>query len=113
PPALALSPDGSYLAYVARSAGVRTLCVHNMPRATTSCIPGTNDAAAPFFSPDSRWIGFLASNLVKKAAIGGGSVQAISEAKSAWIGKWEADDTIILATPEGIMTVPASGGNIV
>lgn len=113
PPALALSPDGAYLAYVAPRGGVHTLCVHAMERATTTCIPGTDEAAGPFFSPDSRWIGFFAGRSLKKVPVDGRAVQLISESRGGRIGEWESDGTILLATPtNGIMRVSASGGNM-
>jgi Tol biopolymer transport system component len=113
PPALALSPDGSRLAYVARRDGASVLCVHAMESATTTCLPGTEDAAGPFFSPDSRWIGFFAGRALKKVPVEGQAVQLISESRGGRIGHWESDDTILLATPtNGIMRVAASGGNM-
>jgi Tol biopolymer transport system component len=113
PPALALSPNGDYLAYVARPGGASVLCVNALARAATTCLPGTEEAEGPFFSPDSRWIGFFAGGSLKKLSVDGQAVQVISESFGARVGEWAPDDTILMATPtSGIMRVPQSGTNI-
>lgn len=113
PPALAVSPDGRYLAYVSRRGNVPMLCLRAVERGTTTCLPGTDEAAGPFFSPDSSWVGFFAGRLLKKVAIEGHSVEVISESRGGRVGHWERDGTILLATPtNGIMRVPESGGTM-
>jgi hypothetical protein len=113
PPALALSPDGAYLAYVGRREGANVLCVQASARATTTCIPGTEDAAGPFFSPDGRSIAFFAGGNLKRVPVDGTNVTVVSESQGARTGHWTADDTILFATAaDGITGIPATGGNI-
>ena len=57
-PALALSPDGSRLAYVAERQGVPRLYLRQMDTFETREVPDREGAVTPFFSPDGRWIGF-------------------------------------------------------
>lgn len=112
PPALALSPDGKYLAYVALKDGIRVLCVRTLAQSTTRCLPKTDDAAVPFFSPDSQWIAFVSGRQLRKVPTNGSEVpKLISESRGARTGRWETDGTILLGTPtNGIMRVAASGG---
>ena len=51
-PALALSPDGTRLAYVAQERTGRRLHLRSLDRFDSTSLPGTEDAWMPFFSPD-------------------------------------------------------------
>jgi len=108
PATFAVSPDGSRLVYVARTGPSRALCVRVLARQDTMCLPGTERAAGPFFSPDSRWIGFFADGELRKSAIGGGPAELVSPAQGAGTGSWARDQTIVFAARAGIFTV-ASG----
>ncbi len=58
--ALALSLDGSQLVYAARRGGRTQLYLRRMDQIEAAPMPGTEDAAEPFFSPDGEWVGFFA-----------------------------------------------------
>jgi eukaryotic-like serine/threonine-protein kinase len=111
----AVSPNGQMLAFVV--AGENR---HNVIwiRALNSLelreLPGTEDATgAPiFWSPDSRFVGFQASNKLKKIDVSGGKLpQEICET-SAFVlgGAWNRADVIVFGTTDGVMQVPAAGG---
>jgi hypothetical protein len=53
-PAVALSPDGTHLAYVARQSGTQQLYLRAMDSLEARPVPGTEGAVGPFFSPDGR-----------------------------------------------------------
>src|SRR5689334_10721079 len=61
-PAAILSPDGTVLVFVAKTADQKGLQLYvrrvDQPRATL--LAGTEGADSPFFSPDGKWIGFFA-----------------------------------------------------
>src|SRR6476620_11105389 len=78
-PALALSPDGQVLAWSACDAACR-LYVRALDQLDPRAIPGTEDASAPFFSPDGRWIGFFAAGKLRRVAVAGGMPVVIAEA---------------------------------
>src|SRR5262245_32278802 len=59
-PALAMSPDGRRVAYVAVRSGIRRLYVRDFAEPSARPLAGTDGADQPFFSPDGRWIGFFA-----------------------------------------------------
>ena len=58
-------------------------------------------AYAPFFSPDSRWIGFFESTELKKVSITGGPVITLGPVSGVPLGaSWGDDNTIVFATNE-------------
>jgi eukaryotic-like serine/threonine-protein kinase len=110
---LAISPDGTRVAYVALRDGVQRLFLRTLADATPLALAGTEGAHCPFFSPDGQWIGFFAQGKVKKAAVGGAAVQVIADgAPDARGGTWTRDGTIYFAPTNvsGLWKVPASGG---
>jgi serine/threonine protein kinase len=58
-PAVALSPDGTHLAYVARQGGTQQIYLRAMDNLEARPISGTEGAVNPFFSPDGQWLGFF------------------------------------------------------
>ncbi len=111
--ALALSPDGTHLVYVAFGAGgARQLYMRPMDRLETILIPGSEEAFSPFFSPDGQWIGFFAGGRLKKVALTGGSPVALCDTLQGVGASWASDDTILFTPsgPGGILRVPAAGG---
>jgi serine/threonine-protein kinase len=109
---VALSPDGTRLAYVVRRGNTNHLCHRSLEKFEAEMIPGTEDAYAPFFSPDGNWIGFCAEGKLKKVSLLGGAPQTICEAQLTGDGCWLEDDTIVFADGQkyGLWQVTASGG---
>jgi Tol biopolymer transport system component len=76
-------------------------------------MPGTEDATYPFWSPDSRYIGFFAQGKLKKIAASGGPAQSLCNAPAGWGGSWSREDVIVFSpvpNDTAIQRVPASGG---
>lgn len=112
---IALSPDGSKLAFSATGKdGKRALWIRSLDQAAASAIPETEDASYPFWSPDGRYVAFFAQGKLKKVDLGGGSPRIISDAPSGRGGTWGRDDTIIFAPSlrSGISRVSANGGPV-
>jgi Tol biopolymer transport system component len=109
--ALALSPDGRALAFVA--AGERTgLAVRDLASGETRRIAGADGAIFPFWSPDSRWIAFFADGKLRKVEAAGGPVQVVCDAHAGRGGSWGREGAIVFA-PDirgPLFQVPASGG---
>jgi serine/threonine-protein kinase len=77
-PNFALSPDGSYIAYVAAAAGrAPTLWVQRLDSRTPRGVPGSTDAAAPFWSPDSRSVAFFSEGRLKRSGVDGEESQIV------------------------------------
>ncbi len=110
--AIALSPDGSTLAYVGEQNGKAQLFVRSLDSFEVRPLPGTEGAYAPFFSPDGRSIAFFASNELKKLSLDGGQPVTLCEARNAHGGAWGPDGTIVFADSEGgkLVSIPVSGG---
>jgi Tol biopolymer transport system component/predicted Ser/Thr protein kinase len=109
----AISPDGRYVTIAAAVQGKRQLWLRPLDALQSQPIPGTEDAAFPFWSPDSRYIGFFAQGKLKKIASGGGPAQSLCNAESGRGGTWNRDDVIVFfpdPTSAAIQRVPAAGG---
>jgi len=111
---LALSPDGRRLVFVAKDMdGTNHLWLREFDDLESRRIEGTDGAAMPFWSPDSRNIGFFAAGKVAKVAAGGGPIQTLCESKNVMGGTWNEQGVILLGGDKaggGIMRVPAGGG---
>jgi eukaryotic-like serine/threonine-protein kinase len=112
-PALAISPDGTELVYVAGRGESKQLYLRSMDRLEATPLGGTDNASSPFFSPDSQWIGFFADGKLKKINLRGGFPTTLCDATTDDRGgSWGPDDTVIFAPgpTSGLMRVPVSGG---
>jgi len=89
PYSLALSPNGSYLAFVAEAKdGSRSLWIRSMSMMTATSIAGTEGASFPFWSPDERRMGFFADRKLKTIDIASGAVRVVADARRASGGAW-------------------------
>ena len=110
-PAVAISPDGTKLVYAARLGGVVRLFLRPIDSLQAAPIPGTENASAPFFSPDGNWVAFFADGKLKKVPLNGGPVVTLADVADHRGGSW-AGDTIVY-TPNalgGVFRISASGG---
>ena len=98
---MAIAPDGERLAYVLERDGVSRLYLHALDQPEAAEIPATERAYGPFFSPDSRWIGFFADNKLKKVAVAGGAPIVLCDATNPYGGSWGTDGTIVFSPQEG------------
>jgi eukaryotic-like serine/threonine-protein kinase len=102
--ALALSPDGSHLAYVATTnqpGGTQQIYLRAMDSVQSKSIPGTEGAVDPFFSPDGKWLGFYADGKLKKVSVSGGAAQALAEASTSAGASWSGQG-VIAFTPTAV-----------
>ena len=112
-PALALSPDGSRLVYVAGSTPeTAQLYVRSISELESTLLSGTEGAHQPFFSPDGEWVAFFADSRLKKVSIHGGASIPLCEASNPQGGSWGPDETIVFnrVAIQGLWRVSASGG---
>ena len=109
----ALSPDGRHLAFVAHDES-RTphVFVRDLARPEARRIEGVRAGAYPFWSPDSRSLGFFDGRHLRRIDIGGGPPDTVCEAAGASGATWSRDGVIVFATGrgEGLSAVDASGG---
>ena len=68
----AISPDGKQLAFVVRKDGKAQLWVRQLDSPTARSLSGTEDASDPFWSPDSRYVGFFTREKLKRIEVAQG-----------------------------------------
>jgi Tol biopolymer transport system component len=111
-PAVALSPDGTHLAYVAMQGGTQQLYLRAMYGLEARPIPGTEGATNPFFSSDGQWLGFFAGGKLKKVSVSGGAAVTLGDAAIARGASWGSQGTIVFApaSVSGLQQVSETGG---
>ena len=115
-PSLALSPDGRYVVYAASNGETTQLYRRPLDQQQATPIPGTEGGSQPFFSPDSRSVGFVVGTELKRVPIEDGEVRTIATSGPSFAAggaSWTEDDTILVPGSEGIYELPANGGNLV
>jgi Tol biopolymer transport system component len=109
----ALSPDGANVAFVAPvDGGVDRLYVRAMNATEAQPLRDTDGARLPFWSPDSRSIGYFANRKLYRVDVAGGSPQVLAPAANPQGGAWGTDGTILFAptTVSPLFRVSQSGG---
>ena len=109
-----ISPDGSTLAFTATDQqGKNGLWVRPMNSVEARALAGTDDAIFPFWSPDSRSLGFFVNGKLKTIDVNGGSGVVVCDALLGRGGAWAASGVIVFSPgPIGpLVRVNANGGN--
>ncbi|HET9261835.1 MAG TPA: protein kinase [Vicinamibacterales bacterium] len=97
-----ISPDGRQYVYVASGPdGKQLLWLHPLDAASPRALAGTEGAAYPFWSPDSRSIGFFADDRLKRIDADGGPVRTLSTAILPRGGTWSRSGEIVFAAGVG------------
>jgi len=107
-----ISPDGQKIVFSARGKDGTRLFVRYIDDVEPRALTGTKGAGYPFWSPDSRSVGFFADSKLMRIEISGAPPITLCDATSGKGGTWTIND-VILFTPSfntGIHKIPASGG---
>jgi Tol biopolymer transport system component/tRNA A-37 threonylcarbamoyl transferase component Bud32 len=113
---IAISPDGSTIAAVLRPGAAAASALYLRPAGaiTSRRLAGTDDAAQPFWSPDGRFVAFVAGGKLRKVEAAGGPVQDVTAAADfaggAWSARGEGLGTIVFGSSKGLFRVSAEGG---
>jgi serine/threonine-protein kinase len=107
-----LSPDGTWLAYVALPAsGQERLFLRRLDQAKAVELSGTEGAFGPFFSSDSRWLGFYVEDRLYKISVEGGAVVPLVDANRGMGAAWAGDEIVFGGgVGKGLLRIPATGG---
>lgn len=114
PSSFALSPDGRSIAFIASGDGASRLWVRSLDSTSAQALPGTEGALNPFWSSDSRSLGFFANLKLKRIDLGGGQPQILADVITpAAQGAWSEEGVILFPRGAGtpLSRVPASGGH--
>jgi Tol biopolymer transport system component len=108
-----ISPDGKILAINATdSTGKTQIWVRPLDATTAQPLAGTEGTRRPFWSPDSRYLGFMAEGKLKKIDVTGGPPTKICDAPTGVDGSWSPAGVILLdgTGQDPILRVSAAGG---
>jgi Tol biopolymer transport system component len=95
PVSIAISPDGQKVVFAASSKGRPQLWLRSLDSPTARPLRGTEGAIYPFWSPDSRSIGFFANERLNRIDADGGGLKALTGAPVGAGGAWSRDGVII------------------
>jgi Tol biopolymer transport system component len=112
PAALAVSPDGRFLAFIAVTRGATRIWLRSLDSLAARALPGTEGAVQPFWSPDSRFLAWIAGGKLRKIDIAAGLSQTVADADSFQSGTWSRDNAVLLKSElEGnLLRIPVAGG---
>ena len=113
-PQFALSPDGRAMAFVTHSSGTDPMIwLRSIDQVAARPLAETEHAQLPFWSPDSRWLGFFAEGKLKKIPVAGGPAQVLTDVADAFGGSWGAEGSIVFAKLSSAIFRVSSGGGTV
>ncbi len=110
---IAISPDGKTLAFTAANpAGRIQLWIRPLDSLTAQPVADSDGASFPFWSPDSRSVGFFANQKLKKISASGGQQQTITTVAAPQIlgATWSSDGTIIFSSTFTVLFRVSSAG---
>ena len=109
---LAFSPDGSSIVVPVVDDGQKWIVRRRLDEPSTERIEGTQGGNAPFFSPDGKWLGFLAGSKLMKVAAEGGRPFVVANQQGLGGASWGTDGHIVFGPiySEGLFRVSAEGG---
>jgi Tol biopolymer transport system component len=109
---LAVSPDGQKVVFVGMHAGAVKLWLRPLGSVSSTPIAGTDGAAFPFWSPDSRVVGFFADRKLKTVSLEGGMPVVLCDVLAGRGGSWSRDNVIIFSALriDGLQRVSSAGG---
>jgi Tol biopolymer transport system component len=113
--AIAISPDGRTLAFVASdSTGTASIWLRPLDGLDARELPGTDRALQPFWSPDGRALGFFADTKLKTIRLESGKIEALCDAPDPRGGSWGSRGTILFApiAMGALYSVPSEGGAV-
>jgi Tol biopolymer transport system component/tRNA A-37 threonylcarbamoyl transferase component Bud32 len=110
-PAVALSSNGSTLAFVAATGGIDGVYVRSRGDTIPRLIQGSEGGSSPALSPDGKWVAFFANGKIKKAPIDG-EATTIGTARDVRGISWTDDGALVLTENSAapLERMPSEGG---
>jgi len=108
-----ISPDGRWLVFVGSSGEKEQLYLRAIDSIESHSLAGTEGAISPFWSPDSRNIGFFADGKIQRIPVAGGPPQLICNGGIEALPNWGSSGQILfvqVGPGAGLWVVDAAGG---
>jgi Tol biopolymer transport system component/DNA-binding winged helix-turn-helix (wHTH) protein len=113
-PAVAISPNGKQIVFTGWGEQTR-LSIRDLDQTVARPLSGTEGGKVPFWSPDSRFIGYFAADALWKVNLERGHPSKVCDiSPGPYGGAWSPDGTSIVfgaGHPSRLYMVPANGGN--
>ena len=113
PGSMAISPNGRLLTFTAKAKqAAPQLWVRSLDSLASHPLAGTENAFAPFWSPDSRWIAFFSNGKLKKVEASGGPVETLCDAPTGRGGTWSRDGLLLFSPniSQPLYQIASTGG---
>ena len=110
-----VSPDGKTLAFSAvDDKGHTNLWLRPLDAQQATMLPSTEDAATPFWSPDSHYVAFVADRKLKTISVSGGDALTLTDDAHSGCGDWSSTGIILFCKQNfgPISQIAASGGQV-
>ena len=119
-PSFAVSPDGRHVVFSIERGSRSLLAIRSFDAFEGVVLTETEDAGSPFWSPDSRYVGFFAGSQVKRVAIPGGRPEVVgdfggtrtTEGNFDFAGTWAPDGTVVFAGADARLMKVSSTGKV-
>ena len=111
-PQVALSPDGSRLAFTGTGGGRSQIYIRTLDSLDAVPVEGTEGGVTPFFSADGQWLAFrhIPTRSIRKLALTGGAPVTLIEVENQLGMAWGSDDSIVFSDGNDLRRMPAAGG---
>ncbi len=109
-----ISPDGKRVVFTGSdlATGTARLFIRMIDSTQATPLMGTEGGTEPFWSPDSKSVGFYADGKVKIASVDGAGVRELADAPAAGGASWNDQGQILISlqNPGPLVLIPAAGG---
>jgi hypothetical protein len=109
---LAVSPDGRFVAMVLVKEGKQQIWVRALDALDMTPLEGTDNAADPFWSPDSRFLAFFADSKLKEIERTGGPARILCDAMGTVGGTWNRKGEILIGALDQVLRISDNGGAV-
>ncbi len=101
-PAISISPDGKYLAFLAMGPqGRPVLYLRGLDELVPTQVANSEDATYPFWSPDSKSLAFHVGEKLKSVDVASGGQRTLCTIRGTVNGAWSAENVILLSRGSG------------
>jgi len=109
---VAVSPDGSRVAFVGVRSGTRLVYLRALDQLEAASLQGSDSATVCFFSPDGQSIGIVTNTgVIRTISLADGLVTTVTDGANFLYGAaWGEDDRIVFVRAGTLWQVARSGG---